>query len=238
MAGVIAYNSPSFAAAEGIRPASHGARETPQGGFVNALLALSRAIDAVTERVGRIVYWLVLVVVLISAANATIRKLFDYSSNAYLEIQWYLFSVIFLFGAGYTLLRNEHVRIDIIQGRLSPRAQNWIDVFGIVLFLMPMSLIIMWLSWPLFIDALERHEVSTNAGGLIVWPARLMIPVGFALLIIQAVSELIKRIAFLRGLIPDPLEKRHEKSAEEELAVEIARQRGVEAPVLDQDARA
>jgi len=201
---------------------------------VNALLALSRAIDAVTERVGRLVYWLILIVVLISAANATVRKIFNYSSNAYLEIQWYLFSVIFLFGAGYTLLRNEHVRIDIIQGRLSSRAQNWIDVLGIVLFLMPMSLIIMWLSWPLFLDSLARHEVSTNAGGLIIWPARLMVPIGFALLIIQGVSELIKRIAFLRGVIPDPLEKRHERSAEEELAVEIARQRGVEAPLLEQ----
>ncbi|HEY3555383.1 MAG TPA: TRAP transporter small permease subunit, partial [Casimicrobiaceae bacterium] len=177
---------------------------------MKALLALSRAIDAVTERICRIVYWLVLVVVLISAANATVRKAFDYSSNAYLEVQWYLFSVIFLFGAGYTLLRNEHVRIDIIQGRLSPRTQNWIDVFGIVFFLMPMSLIIMWLSWPLFIDSLHRHEVSTNAGGLIIWPARLMVPIGFALLIMQAVSELIKRIAFLMGRIPDPLEKRHE----------------------------
>jgi TRAP-type mannitol/chloroaromatic compound transport system permease small subunit len=204
-----------------------------EGGIVNALLALSRAIDALTERVGRLVYWLVLIVVLISAANATVRKAFDYSSNAYLEIQWYLFSVIFLFGAGYTLLKNDHVRIDIIQGRLSPRAQNWIDVVGIVLFLMPMSLIIMWLSWPLFVDALVRHEVSTNAGGLVIWPARLMMPIGFALLIIQAISELIKRIAFLRGMIPDPLQKRHERSAEEELAVEIARQRGVEAPVLD-----
>jgi TRAP-type mannitol/chloroaromatic compound transport system permease small subunit len=200
---------------------------------VNALLALSRAIDAFTERVGRVVYWLVLIVVLISAANATVRKIFNYSSNAYLEIQWYLFSVIFLFGAGYTLLRNEHVRIDIIQGRLSPRAQNWIDVVGIVLFLMPMSLIIMWLSWPLFMDSLARHEVSTNAGGLIIWPARLMVPVGFALLIVQAVSELIKRIAFLAGRIPDPLERHHGKSAEEELAEEMARERGVEAPILE-----
>ena len=200
---------------------------------MNGLLALSRAIDAMTERVGRLVYWLVLVVVLISAANATVRKAFNYSSNAYLEIQWYLFSVIFLFGAGYTLLRNEHVRIDIIQGRLSPRAQNWIDVFGIVFFLMPMSLIIMWLSWPLFVDSYVRHEVSTNAGGLTIWPARLMVPVGFALLIVQGLSELIKRVAFLRGLIPAPLEKRHEKSAEEELAQEIAMQRGVEAPVLE-----
>jgi TRAP-type mannitol/chloroaromatic compound transport system permease small subunit len=200
---------------------------------VNALLALSRVIDAFTERVGRIVYWLILIVVLISAANASVRKLFNYSSNSFLEIQWYLFSVIFLFGAGYTLLHNEHVRIDIIQGKLSARAQNWIDVAGILLFLMPMSIIIMWLSWPLFIDSLTRHEVSTNAGGLIVWPARLMVPVGFALLIVQGLSELIKRIAFLTGRIPDPLEKHHGKSAEEELAEEMARERGVEAPILE-----
>ena len=200
---------------------------------MNAMLALSRAIDAITERVGRFVYWLVLIVVLISAANAIVRKLFNYSSNAYLEIQWYLFSVIFLFGAGYTLLRNEHVRIDIIAGRLSARAQNWIDVVGIVLFLWPMSFVIMWMSWPLFVDSLTRHEVSTNAGGLLIWPARLMMPIGFALLIMQSVSELIKRIAFLRGRIPDPLQKHGGKSAEEELAEEIARQRGMESTVLE-----
>ena len=200
---------------------------------MNAMLALSRAIDAITERVGRVVYWLVLIVVLISAANAIVRKLFNYSSNAYLEIQWYLFSVIFLFGAGYTLLRNEHVRIDIIAGRLSARAQNWIDVVGIVLFLWPMSFVIMWMSWPLFVDSLTRHEVSTNAGGLLIWPARLMMPIGFALLIMQSVSELIKRIAFLRGRIPDPLQKHGGKSAEEELAEEIARQRGMESTVLE-----
>jgi len=200
---------------------------------VNAMLALSRAIDAITERVGRFVYWLVLIVVLISASNAIVRKLFNYSSNAYLEIQWYLFSVIFLFGAGYTLLRNEHVRIDIISGRLSARAQNWIDVVGIVLFLWPMSFVIMWLSWPLFVDSLARHEVSSNAGGLLIWPARLMMPIGFALLIMQSVSELIKRIAFLRGRIPDPLQKHGGKSAEEELAEEIARQRGMDTPALD-----
>jgi TRAP-type mannitol/chloroaromatic compound transport system permease small subunit len=139
-----------------------------------------------------------------------------------------MFSFIFLFGAGYTLLRNEHVRIDIIAGRLSARRQNWIDVIGIVFFLFPMSVIIMWLSWPLFVDSYVRHEVSTNAGGLIIWPARLMIPVGFALLIIQAVSELIKRIAFLVGRAPNALEKHHGKSAEEELAEEIARQRHLE----------
>jgi len=167
--------------------------------------------------------------VLISAANATIRKLFNYSSNAYLEIQWYLFSVIFLFGAGYVLLHNAHVRIDIVSGRLSARAQNWIDVFGLLFFLFPMAITIMWLSWPLFMDSYTRNEVSTNAGGLTIWPARLMVPIGFFLLIMQGVSELIKRIAFLRGLIPNPLE-RHDKSAEEELLEEMAREHP-EAPI-------
>ena len=192
---------------------------------MKALLALSRAIDALSERIGRLVYWLVLAVVLISAANASVRKAFNYSSNSFLEIQWYLFSVIFLLGAGYVLLHNAHVRIDIIAGRLSGRAQNWIDVFGIVFFLFPMAFVIMKLSWPLFMDAFTRNEVSTNAGGLIIWPARLLVPIGFFLLIMQGVSELIKRIAFLRGLIPNPLEKAHGKSAEEELAEEIALQR-------------
>jgi len=196
---------------------------------MNALLPLSRAIDALTERIGRFVYWLILAVVIISALNATVRKAFNYSSNAYLEIQWYLFSFIFLIGAGYTFLRNEHVRIDIISGRLSARAQNWIDVIGILFFLFPMSIIIGWLSWPLFMDSYVRHEVSTNAGGLIIWPARLLVPVGFTLLVVQGLSELIKRIAFLQGLIPNPLEKSQGKSAEEELAEEIARQRNVDA---------
>ncbi len=191
---------------------------------MNALLTLSRAIDGMSERVGRLVYWLVLAVVLISAANASVRKAFNYSSNSFLEIQWYLFSVIFLLGAGYVLLHNAHVRIDIIAGRLSARAQNWIDVFGIVFFLFPMALVIMKLSWPLFMDSFTRNEVSTNAGGLIIWPARLLVPIGFFLLILQGVSELIKRIAFLRGLIPNPLDRAHGKSAEEELAEEIARQ--------------
>jgi len=199
---------------------------------LNALLALSRAIDGVTERIGRTVYWLVLAVVLISAANATIRKAFNYSSNAYLEIQWYLFSVIFLVGAGYVLLHNAHVRIDIISGRLSARAQNWIDVFGIVFFLFPMAFVIMKLSWPLFMDAYTRNEVSTNAGGLVVWPARLLVPIGFFLLIVQGISELIKRLAFLGGRIPNPLEKHHAKSAEEELAEQIARERHLDVPEI------
>jgi len=193
---------------------------------VNALLALSRAIDWLSERVGRSVFWLVLVAVLISAANAVVRKAFNYSSNSFLEIQWYLFSVIFLFCSGYTLKHNEHVRIDIISGRLTPRARAWIDLLGTIFFLLPMAILIMYLSWPLFVDAYERNEVSTNAGGLIIWPARLMMPIGFALLIIQGVSELIKRIAYLMNLIPDPGEKIVEKTAEEQLAEEILRSRG------------
>jgi TRAP-type mannitol/chloroaromatic compound transport system permease small subunit len=193
---------------------------------LNALLALSRAIDRLNERIGLTVSWLVLAAVLISAANAIVRKAFNVSSNSFLEIQWYLFSVVFLFCAGYTLLRNQHVRIDVIAGRLSPQAQAWIDILGTLFFLLPMALTIMWLSWPVFVQAYERHEVSTNAGGLLIWPARLLVPIGFFLLVIQGVSELIKRVAFLKGLIPDPAQKQHEKSAEEELAEEILRARG------------
>jgi len=193
---------------------------------LNPLLRLSRFVDAVTDRVGHTIYWLILVAVLISAANATVRKIFNYSSNSFLEIQWYLFSMIFLFLAGYTLRNNEHVRIDIITGRLSTRARAWIDIFGTLFFLLPMAILIMYLSWPVFVDAYERHEVSTNAGGLIIWPARLMVPIGFFLLIVQALSELIKRFAFLKGMIPDPSEKHVEKTAEEELAASIVRSRG------------
>ncbi len=200
---------------------------------MNALLALSRAIDRLNERVGHAVYWLVLVAVLISAANAVVRKLFNYSSNSFLEIQWYLFSVIFLFCAGYTLKHNEHVRIDIVTGRMSPRAKAWIDIFGTVFFLMPMVWIIMWLSWPVFVDAYKSHEVSTNAGGLIIWPARLMVPIGFFLLLIQGLSELIKRVAFLQGMIPDPSERVVAKTAEEELAEEILRARGEQNIALE-----
>ena len=196
---------------------------------MNALLALSRAIDGLSERVGRTVCWLVLVAVLISAANAVVRKAFNVSSNSFLEIQWYLFSTVFLFCAGYTLLRNQHVRIDVIAGRLSPQAQAWIDILGTLFFLLPMALTIMWLSWPVFVQAYVRHEVSTNAGGLLIWPARLLVPIGFFLLVIQGVSELIKRVAFLKGMIPDPAQKQHEKSAEEELAEEILRQRSDQA---------
>ncbi|HVC12804.1 MAG TPA: TRAP transporter small permease subunit [Burkholderiales bacterium] len=183
------------------------------------LLVLSRAIDWLNERVGRSVKWLILVMVLVSAGNATSRFLLDRASNAWLELQWYLFSAVFLLCAGYTLLHNEHIRIDVVNSHLSRRTQVWIDVFGIIVFLFPMATIIMWLSWPVFVNAFVSGEVSANAGGLIRWPARLMVPVGFFLLVLQGVSELIKRIAFLMGLIPDPAEK-HTDPAIEQLQVE------------------
>src|SRR5262249_17874563 len=148
------------------------------------------------------------------------------SSNAFLEIQWYFFSAIFLFLAGYTLLRNEHVRIDVVAGRFSKRGQAWIDILGTLFFLFPMAFLFAWHGWPLFVDTYVHHEISTNAGGLIIWPARLLVPIGFVLLILQAISELIKRIAFLRGLIPDPSEKHVEKTLEEQLADDIVRARG------------
>jgi TRAP-type mannitol/chloroaromatic compound transport system permease small subunit len=193
---------------------------------VNPLLALSRAIDSLNELVGRTVYWLVLAAVLVSAANAIVRKAFDMSSNAYLEVQWYLFSAIFLLCAGYTLLKNEHIRIDVVAGRFSRRTQTWIDVFGTVFFLWPMVALILYESWPWFVRAWNSGEVSPSAGGLILWPAKILVPVGFALLALQSVSELIKRIAFLTGRGPDPTEKIVKKTPEEELAEEILRARG------------
>jgi TRAP-type mannitol/chloroaromatic compound transport system permease small subunit len=174
---------------------------------MNSLLMVSRAIDALNERVGRIVLWLVLVMVLVSAGNAVSRYLLNISSNAFLELQWYLFALVFLLCAGYTLLHNEHIRIDVVTSRFSARTRAWIDVFGTLFFLLPVALYIMVLSWPIFVNAWVSGEISSNAGGLIRWPARLVIPVGFLLLSLQGLSELIKRIAFLRGLIPDPAEK-------------------------------
>jgi TRAP-type mannitol/chloroaromatic compound transport system permease small subunit len=185
---------------------------------MNALLGLSRFIDAVNERLGRAVCWLVLAAVLISAGNAVMRKAFNMSSNAFLEIQWYLFSAIFLLASGYTLLRNEHVRIDIVTGRFSARTRAWIDVFGLLFFFFPMVWLFIDLGWPFFKLAYDTGEMSANPSGLIRWPAKLLVPVGFGFLALQGVSELIKRIAFLRGLIPDPLEWKREQSAVEELA--------------------
>jgi TRAP-type mannitol/chloroaromatic compound transport system permease small subunit len=185
--------------------------------IVTLLLALCSAIDGLNRRVGHTVYWLVLAMVLVSTANAVSRYLFDLSSNAWLELQWYLFSVVFLLGAGYALLHNEHVRIDVIFGHLSPRLRAWIDLIGGIFFLLPMAIIIMTLSWPMFVDSYRINEYSSDAGGLLRWPVKLLIPVGFLLLALQGVSEIIKRVAFLLGRIPDPLEKHRAPVAEEQI---------------------
>ena len=184
------------------------------------LMRLAALIDALNERVGKTVYWLVLVAVLVSAGNAIIRKVFNMSSNAWLELQWYLFSAIFLLCAGYTLLHNGHVRIDVIAGKLSPKAQAWIDILGTLFFLFPMTLMLTWMSWPYFLHSFQNNEISGSAGGLIFWPARLLMPVGFGLLALQGLSELIKRAAFVAGKGPDPI-PRHDHNAEAELVEEI-----------------
>ena len=157
--------------------------------------------------------WFVLAAVLISAGNAVLRKLFNIGSNAYLELQWYLFAAVFLLGAAYTFLRNAHVRIDFVSTRLSPRVRNWVDIIGIVVFLMPLTLLLIWLSWPLVVNAYVSGEMSQNAGGLIRWPVYALLPAGMALLFAQSVSELIKRIAFLRGAGPDSIPEEHDPTA-------------------------
>ncbi|HRL20910.1 TRAP transporter small permease subunit [Alcaligenes sp. SDU_A2] len=188
------------------------------------LLKLSRAIDSLNRWCGRTVMWLVLIVVLISSSNAISRKFFDMSSNAWLEAQWYLFGALFLLTGGYTFLRNEHVRVDVLAARLSERKQIVIEIVGVLLFMLPACLAIMVLSWPVFMDSYVTHELSSNSGGLIRWPAKLIIPVGFALISLQGVSHLIKCIGFLRGLCPNPNKKLLDKSPEELLAEDIARQ--------------
>ena len=185
---------------------------------MSTLLAVSRLIDRMSQWLGRWLAWLVLAAVLISAGNAIVRKLFDMSSNAYLEIQWYLFAAVFLLAAGYTMLRQEHVKIDVIAGRFSKRTQIWIDIIGLAFFVLPLVYVVIKLSLPLAVRAYVMNEYSSNAGGLIRWPVFALLPLGFLLLGIQAISELIKRFAFLRGLIPDPSVKTQGKTAEEELA--------------------
>jgi len=187
--------------------------------MMKLLLGLSRAIDALNERVGHLMYWLILIMVLVSAGNATSRYALSMASNAWLELQWYLFSAVFLLCAGYTLLHNEHIRIDVIAGLFKRRTQIWVDVFGMVFFLLPLSLYMTWSSWPVFMNAWNSGEISASAGGLIRWPARLLVPAGFFLLTLQGLSELIKRSATLMGLIPDTVEK-HEDPALEQIHVD------------------
>ena len=191
---------------------------------MQALLKFSRAVDWLNSLVGRYVIWLILASTVISGVNAAVRKTFNVSSNAYLEVQWYLFAAAFLLAAGYTLLHGEHVKIDVVSGRLSKRAQIWIDVFGFVFFLLPVCAVILYYGIPFFLQGYRSGEYSSNAGGLIRWPVYILIPIGFTLLLLQGLSELVKRIAFLKGLIPDPTQKIVAKTPEEELAEELRRQ--------------
>lgn len=179
------------------------------------LLKMSRLIDSMSDLIGKLVMWFILATTLISAGNAIVRKLFDNSSNALLEIQWYLFAAVFMLGSGYAFLRNAHVRIDFISSRFSPRGRNWVDVFGILIFLFPLCYMMATLGWPLFERAWNTGEMSSNAGGLIRWPVYGLIPLGFAVLFLQGVSELIKRLAFLTGNGPDVLAQ--EGPSDEEL---------------------
>ena len=191
------------------------------------LMMISRGIDRLNQTVGQFTTWLILATTLISAGNAIVRKAFDLSSNALLEVQWYLFAAVFMLGAGYGLLKNSHVRIDFISGMLTSRTRNWIDVGGILLALFPFCAICIYLSWPLFIQAFNTGEMSSNAGGLIRWPVYALVPAGFALLMLQGLSELIKRISFLMGQGPDALSSEEAMSDEEKelLALEkIAQQ--------------
>ncbi len=163
-------------------------------------LALARLIDGLNERVGRFTYWLILACVLISAGNAIARYGFSLSSNAFLEIQWYLYSIVFLGAAGYTLKHNAHVRIDLVAGRLSQRTQAWIDVFGALFMLLPVCAVIFWYGWSAFLESYRIGELSADAGGLARWPIKLVLPLAFLLLMLQGVAETIKRLAFLKGL--------------------------------------
>lgn len=191
---------------------------------MNGLLKFSKGVDWLNTVTGKITMWLILATTLISAGNALVRKIFNSSSNGLLEIQWYLFAAVFLLGAGYGFLKNSHVRIDFISSKLSHRARNWIDVIGIVLVLFPFCTIIISLGWPFFIQAFNSGEMSQNAGGLIRWPAYILIPIGFALLLLQGVSELIKRIAFLTGNGPDVLESEDTKSDDQKKLEELEAQ--------------
>ncbi|MFN3282010.1 MAG: TRAP transporter small permease subunit [Tabrizicola sp.] len=171
---------------------------------MQVLLALSRGVDRVTEIIGKVVMWLILLAVLVSAGNAVSRKLFNLSSNAWLELQWYLFGAAFMGAAAYTLQQNEHIRIDVFYASRSRRTQHWIDLFGHIFFLLPFAVLMAWYLWPYTMQAWRSGQVSTNAGGLIIWPARAILLAGFLLLVAQALAEIVKKIAVIRGLIDDP----------------------------------
>jgi TRAP-type mannitol/chloroaromatic compound transport system permease small subunit len=194
---------------------------THRGDKMNALLKFSRAVDWLNTQIGKHVIWLILASTVISAVNAIVRKAFNVGSNAFLEVQWYLFAGSFLIAAAYTLLNGEHVKIDVVYSKFSKRNQTKIDIFGFLCFLTPVCVAMLWYGIPFFLQGYRSGEISTNAGGLIRWPVYALIPLGFGLLLLQGWSELIKRIAFLQGLIEDPTAKKAEKTAEEELAEAI-----------------
>ncbi len=200
---------------------------------MGGLLKISGLIDTLNEWVGKFIMWLILAAVLISTGNAVMRKAFDIGSNAFLEIQWYLFAAVFMLGAGYVFLKNGHVRIDFISTKLSKRTNTIIDILGIVVFTIPLSIILIKLSWPVFERAWVSGEMSQNAGGLIRWPVYVLIPLGFAILVLQASSELIKRIAFLTGHRAEPFSVEQEKSDEELLAEELAAKAGIDVSNID-----
>jgi len=189
---------------------------------VQLFMKLSRWIDLVNTAIGKLTMWLVLAAVLISATNAIVRKAFNISSNAFLEIQWYLFAAVFMLGVGYVMLKNAHVRIDFISNKLSKRTNAIIDAVGIVVFTIPLAVIMIDLGWPLFMRAFTSGEMSQNAGGLIRWPVMLLIPLGFALLVLQCVSELTKRIAYLTGHRAEPFTEFDDKLDEEKMAEALA----------------
>ena len=192
---------------------------------MSSLLSLSRFIDAINEKIGLAISWALLLAVLICSGNALVRYIFNSSSNAWLEIQWYLFGAIFLLASAYTLKRNEHVRIDVVVGRFYKRTQVWIDVFGFIFFLLPATLLILYFSIPFAYESIRNQEVSSNAGGLIIWPAKTLIPVGFFLLTLQGISELIKRIGFLMGLVDASEFEKQAATPEEEIeAIKAANQ--------------
>jgi TRAP-type mannitol/chloroaromatic compound transport system permease small subunit len=196
---------------------------------VTLLLKLSQLIDWLNERVAKGAFWLVLLMTIVSSANAVVRFVFDYSSNGLLEIQWYLFAAVFLLCSPYTLQRNEHVRIDVLSGKLSPRGLAVIDIIGTLFFLLPMVILVLWLSLPLIAESIKINEMSANAGGLLRWPVKILLPIAFTLLALQGVSELFKRFAFLAGMIDDPNDKKKGPTAEEELAAAIAAAKAQEA---------
>jgi hypothetical protein len=192
---------------------------------MSSLLSFSRFIDAVNEKIGLAISWALLLAVLICSGNALVRYIFNSSSNAWLEIQWYLFGAIFLLASAYTLKRNEHVRIDVVVGRFSKRTQVWVDVFGFIFFLLPATLLILYFATPFAYESIRNQEVSSNAGGLIIWPAKTLIPVGFFLLTLQGISELIKRIGFLMGLVDASEFEKQAATPEEEIeAIKAANQ--------------